>query len=165
MQNLKVTRPDFPKGYVDNPTASVSWEYVIKRLSESKNYWLSSVRPDGRPHVIPRWAVYVDGKIYYDGSPETRHAQNIVQNPQVSLHLESGDQVIIAEGLSKAAGKPKPELARQIAKAYCAKYEQFDYAPKPDQWDAGGLYEFTPHKVLAWTQFTEDPTKFVLTTD
>jgi len=120
------------------------------------------VRPNGRPHVVPRWAVYVDGKVYYDGSPETRHAQNIVQNPYVSLHLESGDQALIAEGMAKPAGKPEPELAKRIAEAYCAKYESAGYAPKPDQWDHGGLYEFAPHKVLAWTKFNEDSTKFIL---
>jgi hypothetical protein len=162
MKTPQVTRPTFPEGYVDHPTSSVAWEYVEKRLSESKNYWMSSVRPNGRPHVIPRWAVYIDGKVYYDGSPETRHAQNIAQNPYVSLHLESGDQVIIAEGMVKPAGKPDPELAKQIAVAYSTKYKDFGYAPEPNQWDGGGLYEFTPRKILAWTKFNEDPTKFIL---
>jgi nitroimidazol reductase NimA-like FMN-containing flavoprotein (pyridoxamine 5'-phosphate oxidase superfamily) len=162
MKTPKITRPTFPQGYVDNPTASVTWEYVEKRLSESKNYWMSSVRPNGRPHVIPRWAVFIDGKIYYDGSPETRHAQNIVQNPHVALHLESGDQALIAEGVAKPAGKPAAKLAKRIAQAYSAKYKDFGYDPEPNQWDDGGLYEFTPHKILAWTKFNEDPTKFVL---
>jgi hypothetical protein len=30
----------------------------------------------------------------------------------------------------------------------------------PDQWDNGGLFEVTPQTVLAWTKFTDDPTKF-----
>ncbi len=158
---MEITRPHFPPGYVDNPTSSVSWEYVVQRLSESKDYWLCSVRPDGRPHVVPRWGVFVDGKIYYDGSPETRHARNIAENPQVALHLESGDEAIIAEGTSVPAGKPAPELAERLASGFCAKYERHGYAPKPDQWDTGGLYVFTPQKVLAWTVFFENPTKFV----
>ncbi len=157
------TRPRFPKGYVDNPIGTVSWEYVEKRLSEAKNYWICSVRPDGTPHAIPRWAVWVNGKIFYDGSPETRHAQNITQNPRVSLHLESGDEAVIVEGESKASGKPPRELAEKIAQAYRAKYTQHGYAPEATQWDEGGLYEITPRKVMAWTKFTDDPTKFVLT--
>ena len=52
---------------------------------------------------------------FYDGSPETRHAQNITQNPRVSLHLESGDEAVIVEGESKASGKPPRELAEKIA--------------------------------------------------
>jgi len=162
MLQPKITRPQFPKGYVDNPSAILTWEYIVKRLSESKNYWLCSVRPDGRPHAIPRWGVFVDERFYYDGSPETRHARNIAENPHVSLHLESGDEALIAEGICAAAGKPSPELAQKLAAAYCAKYEQFGYAPEPNQWDQEGLFVFTPHKVLAWTKFMEDPTKFVL---
>jgi len=162
MSEPKITRPQFPQGYVDNPTASLTWDYVVKRLSESKNYWLCSVRPDQRPHAIPRWGVFLDGKFYYDGSPETRHARNLQENNRVALHLESGDQALIAEGVSHAAGKPSAELAQKLSAAYTAKYEQFGYAPKPDQWDQGGLFVFTPSKVLAWTSFMEDPTKFVL---
>jgi hypothetical protein len=161
MSEPKVTHPQFPPGYVDHPKSTVSWEYVVQRLSEAKNYWLSSVRPNGRPHTIPRWGVFLEGKFYYDGSPETRHARNLVANPYVTLHLESGDQAVIAEGISAPAGKPAPELAEKLAAAYCAKYEPHGYAPKPNQWDEGGLYVFTPRKVLAWTVFFENPTKFV----
>jgi hypothetical protein len=49
MTKPRITRPKFPKGYVDNPVSEVPWEHVEKRLSESMNYWLCSVYPDGRP--------------------------------------------------------------------------------------------------------------------
>lgn len=162
MNAPKASRPDFPDGYVNNPRSTVAWDYVLGRLTEAKNYWLCSVRPDGRPHVIPRWGAFLEGRFYYDGSPETRHARNIVQNPHVSLHLESGTQVIIAEGSSRPVEKPERELARNLSHAYALKYAEDGYAPEPTQWDEGGLYEFTPRKVLAWTNFTEDPTKFTL---
>ena len=162
MSEIKNTRPQFPKGYVDNPISSLSWEYAVQRLTESKNYWLCSVRPDGRPHSIPRWGVFMDDKFYYDGSPETIHARNILKNPNVSLHLESGDEALIAEGISAPYEKPVPEFAARLSKAFCAKYEKFGYAPGPEQWNGGGLYEFTLFKVLAWTVFFENPTKFVL---
>ncbi|MCB9111825.1 MAG: pyridoxamine 5'-phosphate oxidase family protein [Anaerolineales bacterium] len=161
MSMPKVTRPKFPKGYVDNPVSEVSWEHVEKRLTESINYWMCSVYPDGRPHVVPRWGVYLDGRFYYDGSPETRHARNIVKNPNVTLHLESGNDVVIMEGTSRPASKPDPELAQRLSAAFIVKYESDGYAPKPDQWDEGGLYVFTPRQCLAWTTFFENPTKFI----
>jgi hypothetical protein len=157
----KITRPKFPRGYVDNPTSEVSWEYVEKKLVESKHYWICSVRPNGRPHVVPRWAVYLDGKIYYDGSPETRHARNIIENPYVTVNLEDGQKAIILEGKTVPAPKPVPLLAERLAKAYRVKYAEEGYAPKPSQWDEGGLYVFTPRQCLAWTIFFENPTKFV----
>jgi Pyridoxamine 5''-phosphate oxidase. len=171
----KISRPKFPKGYVDNPISEVPWEHVEKRLTESINYWLCSVYPDGRPHVVPRWGAFLDGKLYYDGSPETRHARNLEKDPRVTLHLESGNDVVIMEGTSQPASKPDPstrrakdepsglrlELAQRLSAVYCAKYESDGYAPKPDQWDQGGLYVFTPRQCLAWTKFFENPTKFV----
>jgi hypothetical protein len=161
MEPTKITRPQFPPGYVDHPKSEVSWEYVAGQLREAKHYWLCSARPDGRPHCVPRWCVYVDGLVYYDGSPQTRHARNIMHNPHVSLHLESGSQAIILEGTSAPAGKPSAGLAGRLVQAYRAKYAEMGYAPKADQWDEGGLYVFTPRQCIAWTVFNEDPTKFV----
>ncbi|HSL28311.1 MAG TPA: pyridoxamine 5'-phosphate oxidase family protein [Anaerolineales bacterium] len=161
MEPTKITRPTFPRGYVDNPVSFLTWDWVARRLTESENYWLCSVRPDGRPHVVPRWAVFLDGNVYYDGSPETRHNQNIESNPHVSLHLENGTEAIILEGTSVPAGKPSPELGQRLANAYQAKYRAFGYAPAPDSWDQGGLYIFTPRQCIAWSKFNEDPTKFI----
>lgn len=160
MKTPKVTRPIFPPGYVDGPSAYLTWEWVVTQLTESKHYWLCTVRPDGRPHVVPRWCVYLDGKIYYDGSPETRHARNIEGNPNVSLHLESGTEAVILEGISSPVGKPSPDLGKRLSQAY-KKYREMGYSPKPNSWDEGGLYVFTPRQCIAWSNFTKDPTKFV----
>jgi hypothetical protein len=134
---------------------------VAGQLRDSVHYWLCSVRPDGRPHCVPRWGVFLDGLFYYDGSPETRHARNIMHNPRVSLHLESGEKAVILEGTCRPAGKPSMELAARLAAAYRDKYAALGYAPSADQWDAGGLYVFTPRQCIAWTVFNQDPTKFM----
>lgn len=156
----KITRPKFPKGYVDNPISEVPWAYVEEKLTNAKHYWMCSVRPNGHPHVVPRWAVYLDGKIYYDGSPETRHARNIVENPNVTVNLEDGQKAIILEGTSIPAPKPTPEFAQRLVAAF-RKYAEDGYTPEAAQWDEGGLYVFTPRQCLAWTTFFENPTKFV----
>jgi len=166
MNTPKITRPIFPKGYVDKPVSFLTWEWVTERLIESKHYWLCSVRPPtpeapgGRPHVVPRWGVFLDNKFYYDGSPETRHARNIMENPHTTLNLESGNEAIILEGTTAPVGKPSSELGKRLAQAY-GKYKAMGYAPKPDSWDEGGLYVFTPRQCIAWSNFTQNPTKFV----
>ena len=156
----RVARPLLPNGYADNPNSEVKWEYVEEKLTHAKHYWMCSVRPNGRPHVVPRWAVYLDGKLYYDGSPETRHARNIHENPHVSVHLEDGQKAIILEGASAPASKPDPDLAQRLVLAF-KKYAADGYSPEATQWDDGGLYIFTPRQCLAWTTFFEDPTKFI----
>jgi len=160
MNTPQILRPQFPPGYVDNPKTFLTWESVEQKLREAINYWLCSVRPNARPHSIPKWAVWVNGRIYFDGSPETRHARNIAQNPYVSVHLESGTEAVMMDGAAREL-RPTRELAQAIAAAYTAKYKSFGYAPEPHQWDEGGLFEIQPHTVLAWTKFNEDPTKFV----
>jgi hypothetical protein len=161
MDSPKISRPKFPKGYVDNPASYLTWDWVAEQLTDSKHYWLASVRPNGKPHVVPRWGVFINNKFYYDGSPETRHARNILGNPKVTLHLESGEKAIILEGTSRPADKPDPEFAIQLAKAISAKYAVLGYSPEPNQWDEGGLYIFTPRQCIAWSKFNEDPTKFI----
>lgn len=164
MKNPKISRPKFPRGYVDNPTSYLDWSWVAAQLTESINYWLCSVRPDGRPHVVPRWAVFVDGKIYYDGSPETRHNRNIEANPHISVHLENGTEAVMLEGTSRPAGKPSSDLGKKLSQAYKKKYKELGYAPGPNSWDEGGLYVFTPHQCIAWTKFNENPTRFTFDT-
>ncbi len=155
-----VTRPHFPKGYVDNPSGLLTWEQVEARLAETRQYWLCSVRPNDRPHAIPVWGIWVNSHIYFDGSPETRHARNIALNPFVNLHLESGEKVVIMEGSAREI-RPGKELAIRIAQSYSAKYASLGYSPEPASWDGGGLFEIEPHVVIAWTSFMDDPTKFI----
>ena len=162
MTSPHVTRPRFPKGYVDSPRRFLDWSEVESRLSEAIHYWLCSVRPDGRPHVVPKWAAWVDGRLYFDGSPETRHARNIVVNPNINVHLEDGARAVILEGQARAI-VPGEELGLALAQAYARKYAPLGYSPAPDSWNAGGLYEITVRSVIAWTSFAEDPTKFEFT--
>ena len=161
MDSLKVVRPLFPKGYADSPASFLTWDWVSAQLTESKHYWLCTVRADGRPHVVPRWGVFLDNRFWYDGSPETRHAKNLTTNSNVALHLESGEKAIIMEGSSQAAQRPTPEFAQRLAKAIGEKYAALGYSPEPTQWDEGGLFVFTPHQCIAWSVFYDNPTKFI----
>ena len=162
MQQPQGVRPHFPEGYVNDPQKLLDWSHVEKRLTAAKNYWICSVRPNGKPHAIPVWAVWLDGSIYFDGSPETRHARNIVHNPNVAIHLENGDEVLSIEGVVQILDTVTPELGKRLSQAYTAKYAEMGYSPKPDQWNQGGLYCVHPQVVLTWTSFADDPTKFVI---
>ncbi len=162
MRDPQPMRPTFPPGYVENAQTLLPWNHVEQRLTDAVNYWLCTVRPNSRPHAVPKWGVWLDDRIYFDGSPETRHARNLVANPHVVIHLESGSDVVIVEGTAREAARPSAELAQRIAQAYTAKYAALGYAPEPTTWDNGGLFEVMPHTVLAWTSFTDDPTKFVV---
>jgi nitroimidazol reductase NimA-like FMN-containing flavoprotein (pyridoxamine 5'-phosphate oxidase superfamily) len=158
-------RPHMPDGYLveSNLAGYVSWEHVRQRMSESLNYWIGTTRPDGRAHVTPIWGMWLDDTFYFDGSPETTRGRNIAANPHISVHLESGDDVVIMEGQAFEIKAPSLEIRERLAAAYSAKYASHDYAPGPETWAQGGLYIFHTHKVLAWTSFAQDPTRWTFT--
>lgn len=163
----RIDSPDFPEGYVPEPTGRhLEWEEVEGWLSESRHYWLSTTRPDGRPHVVPRWGIWIDGRFWYDGSPQTRHVRNLAQNPNCALHLESGEKVAILEGASVASAPVTGDLGVRLADEYARKYGPA-YTPGPDSWSdeiAGGLRVLRPVKALAWSDFPGDVTRFTFTT-
>lgn len=156
-------RPVMPEGY-GLPTTTdgmLRWSEVEERLRASLHYWLATVRPDGTPHSVPRWGVWVEGRFYYDGAPTTRHARNLERNPACTLTLESGKEVVIVEGVSTATRADPGDLGRRVASAF-EKYHP-DYAPAADAWadeDGGGLRVVTPKRALAWFAFPTDCTRF-----
>ena len=158
-------RPLMPDGYgaPEHEEGLLEWPVVEDRLRASLHYWLSTTRPGGAPHVVPRWGVWLDGAFWYDGSPETIHVQNLNRESSCTLHLEDGRQAVIVEGRSEVAPPPGPELGGRISAAMCSKYEPHGYAPGPDSWegeDSGGLRVLTPQKAIAWFEFPGDMTRF-----
>jgi hypothetical protein len=157
-------RAVLPEGYglPDDDQGLLDWSAVEARLAAAKHYWLGSVRPDGRPHAVPRWGVWLDGRFWYDGSPETRHARNAERQPAVTLTLESGSQAVIVEGDSHATRADAEGLGARLSAAF-GKYRDDGYAPAADAWsgdDGGGLRVITPRRVLAWFAFPRDVTRF-----
>ncbi len=154
-------RPAMPTDYgvPDHDEGLLDWTWAVERLAAAKNYWFHTTRPDGRPHAMPAWGAWVDGAIYFDGSPETRRGRNLAENSSIVVHLESGDEVVIVEGEAVYQGKPTREIAEQLAAALAAKYSP-TYAPTPDTWDEGGLWRVRATVAFGWTSFPKDVTRW-----
>jgi len=152
-----------PAGYgADQADVLLTWEDVESRLIESLHYWVATTRPDGRPHVVPRWGVWLQERLWYDGSPDTVHARNLGPNPECVIHLESGSEVVIVEGTSTASEPLSGPLSERVSGEFARKYAP-DYTPSPDSWSgetAGGMRVVTPRRVLAWFDFPRDLTRF-----
>ena len=156
-------RPQLPKGYgvPEDAEGLLPWRWAVERLEAARNYWFSTTRPDGRPHAMPAWAVWLDGALYFEGSPLTRRARNLAGNPALTVHLESGDEVVILEGEAQEASPPARPLAERLAAAFTAKYAAtHDYRPGPEQWDKGGLWVLRPRVAFAWSEFPTTMTRW-----
>lgn len=118
----------------------------MQQLELARNYWLATSRPDGRPHVTPLWGAWMDEAFYFQGAPTSRWARNLAANPAASLHLESGDTVIIVDGkvdhvVTDAA------LAARLVEAWHSKYGRMEPRPATD-----GLLRLRPRVARAWSE-------------
>lgn len=149
----KRVRPDIPKEYgvPEVEAGMIEWDWVDEQLRKSKNYWLMTLYPDGRPHAVPSWGAWVEGRLYFSGGDMTRHSKNLEHRKEMIAHLESGDHVVIVYGNAVKADTVPPEILAQIEKDYTEKYG----APE------GAMYALVPTKILAWTDYPTTPTKFV----
>ncbi|MCC6174607.1 MAG: pyridoxamine 5'-phosphate oxidase family protein [Chloroflexi bacterium] len=157
------SRPLMPDGYgvPENDDTLMPWSWAVERLERERNYWFCTTRPDGRPHAMPAWAVWVDDALYFDGSPETRRGRNLAANPAIVVHLESGDEVVVLEGDVQEAGRPDRALAERLVAAFVTKYGQsHNYHPSPDQWDEGGLWVLHPSVAFGWDAFPGTVTRW-----
>jgi len=165
MDDVEVDRPRMPEGYgvpVD-AEGMRSWSEVEQQLVAATHVWLATTRSDGRPHVVPRWGVWLDGRFWYDGSPDTIHARNLRSNSACVLNLESGADVVIVEGTSQPSEPIRGELGERLSEAFAWKYGSRGYLPEPDAWsgpEAGGMLVLTPQKAMAWRDFPVDVTRF-----
>src|SRR6266498_3477414 len=71
--------------YSTPEATATSWAEATEHLEQAEIFWLSTVRPDGRPHVTPLIAVWLDGALYFSTGANERKAKNLLQNKQVAV--------------------------------------------------------------------------------
>jgi nitroimidazol reductase NimA-like FMN-containing flavoprotein (pyridoxamine 5'-phosphate oxidase superfamily) len=153
------SRPHMPGyGVPKDKKGLLPWSHVTERMAEAQNYWVCTVSPDGRPHATPVWGLWVDDRLYFGGSPQTRRSRNLAANPAICVHLESGSDVIILHGEAHELRAPDSSLVTRLIEASVKKY---GYAPKPEDYEASaGTYVLRTRWVLAWKQFPKDATRW-----
>ena len=114
-------------GYSDEAATVTPWPEAEARLAEAELFWISTVRPDGRPHVTPLPAVWAHGALHFCTGPEERKARNLAENPQVVLTTGSNTwnkgYDLVAEG--EAVRVSDDGRLRELAGAWEAKYGSF----------------------------------------
>ncbi|MFE4666838.1 pyridoxamine 5'-phosphate oxidase family protein [Streptomyces sp. NPDC056716] len=113
--------------YSDPAATAPPWAETEKRLAEAELFWISTVRPDGRPHVTPLPAVWSGGALHFCTGPEERKARNLAANPHVVLttgvNLWDQGYDLVYEG--EAARVSDDDRLRELAAAWEAKYGEF----------------------------------------
>jgi pyridoxine/pyridoxamine 5'-phosphate oxidase len=149
----------------------IPWSRAIDQLpardeagedAPPRTTWLSTVDPDGRPHIAGVGALWLDDRFYFTSGPKTRKSRNLATNPRCAISVALPDLDLVVEGIAvKVTDKVTLE---RLAEAYAAQgwpatakdgaltaeYSAPSAGPPP--WD---LYELIPE--TAFGVATKEP--------
>ncbi len=124
LMNEPVTTID-PR-FSDPDTVATPWEETRRVLETTELFWIATVWADGRPHVTPLVAVWLDGAIHFCTGETEQKALNLRRNPHVILtagrtHWNAGLDVVV-EG--DAVQVTDDDVLKRLAQAWTTKYHQ-----------------------------------------
>jgi general stress protein 26 len=96
------------------------WSWAVNRLSKTQNYFLSTVRKDGRPHVMAIWGVWVGSAFYFSTGKKSVKARNLAENASCVLCPGGADEAVILEGAAEKVASQT--ILKKFGAAYLAKY-------------------------------------------
>ena len=107
------------------------WGKGRRMLHDADVYWLSTVRPDARPHVTPLLGIWLDGALYFCTGPGERKAKNLALNRHCILTTGCNTLAgldLVVEG--QAAEVSDPAELSSVAGTFEAKYGAHFTAPE-----------------------------------
>ena len=118
------------------------WSWAEQRLIDARNYWIVTTRPSSRPHARPVWGVWLDNAFWFS-TGSMAHA-NLCSNADITVHLESGSQVVIVEGTASLV--TDRAAIERVVDAYNPKYSwEMDADALP-----GPFWRVEPALVFGW---------------
>jgi nitroimidazol reductase NimA-like FMN-containing flavoprotein (pyridoxamine 5'-phosphate oxidase superfamily) len=101
MSEPAASRPHMP-GYgtapADQGRGLLPWSWAEERLARSHDFWLATVTPGGAPHLMPVWAVWLGGRLWFSSSNGSRKARNLAAEPRCSLATDNPLEPVVAHG-------------------------------------------------------------------
>ena len=115
-------------GLPESSKGLLPWKWAEDRLRKSHNYWITTVRPNGAPHTMVVWGLWLDGAFIFSTGSKARKARNLGRNKRCVVCTEDAHEAVIVEGTAGIADVP---LRRVFLKQYEPKYH----------FDMGGMKE------------------------
>lgn len=163
MEIPQVGRPYMP-GYgiagADEGSGLLPWSWAAERLSAARNYWVASVWPDGRPHVMPVWGMWDDAVLWFSSSVKSRKTRNLVRDPRCVVTTENASDPVVIEGTARIF--TQPAVLQRVIDLMNAKYTT-DYGLSFLDPAVNTTIGVRPARVfgLRGTDFTGSPTRWV----
>jgi general stress protein 26 len=132
------------------------WTEVVEVLSKSEMFWLSTVRGDGRPHVTPLPAIWLDGMLHFCAGAHEQKAKNLEINASCVLttatdQLRSGLDVVVEGQARRVTDNAKLQRLAAVWKSKLDwPFEVGDGAFRDGAGRTGLVFGVRPTKVLAF---------------
>lgn len=127
----RASRPYMP-GYglpaANEGSGLLPWKWAEGRISKSHNYWLATSGPNGKPHVMPVWGIWVDSVFYFSTGRDSRKARNLAENPHCVVCNEQAHEAVVVEG--NAQEVTDTALLKRLSPYYHKKYKPWKLDPK-----------------------------------
>ena len=114
-------RPDIPGyGISKSKTGMLPWKWAEEKLATSREYWMMTVRPDGRPHAMIIWGLWFDGAVWFGTGSNTQKARNLAANPNCIVGTQEAAEAVILEGVAELVSDK--EMLRKLEPISLKKY-------------------------------------------
>lgn len=117
------------------------WSWAKRRLENSHNYWITTVRPDGVPHTMVVWGVWLENAFCFSTGRTSRKARNLAANPRCVVCTERADEAVIVEGEARLV------VDRSQLRTFFRKYET-KYEWDMSAYEKEPIFEIRPRVVF-----------------
>jgi general stress protein 26 len=160
-----MSAPDiqFQERFSSPDATAMPWDAAEAVLRGAEIYWVTTVRPDGRPHVTPLVAVWLDGALFFCTGDDERKARNLRGNTSCVMTtgcnaFRSGTDIVL-EG--EATNVTDDASLQRVADALLAKYDwpyrvkdgALEEVGRPDEGESRGVaivFRVTPSTIFAY---------------
>ena len=135
------------------------WSWAAERLTAARNYWVATVWPDGRPHVMPVWGMWDDSTLWFTSSTGSRKVRNVTADPRCCITTEDASDPVIIEGTAHIS--TELPVLRRVVDLMNAKYRT-DYRVDFLDPAKNATIGVRPHRVFSMRagDFTGSPTRW-----
>jgi nitroimidazol reductase NimA-like FMN-containing flavoprotein (pyridoxamine 5'-phosphate oxidase superfamily) len=164
---LPVTQLD--ARFSDAGAAATEWTETRRVLEAAELFWICTVRSDGRPHLTPLVAVWLDDALYFCTGETEQKFLNLRGNSSVLLvtGCNTWDHGLDVSVEGTAVPVTDDDLLRRLAQAWAAKWDgqwQWDVRDGSFHHKGGGaapVFRVAPSKVLAFAKGSFSHTRYV----
>jgi PPOX class probable F420-dependent enzyme len=115
--------------------------------------WISSVRPDGMPHLIPIWFSWDGVSLIVLSKPHAQKVRNLRSNPKVMVAIGNPEEdfdVVLVEAKATLESEPAQTLPAAHRRKYRDRMAAIGLTPDDFVATYSQVVRITPTRALGW---------------